>query len=95
VDKPTPVNWGVVALQLQEEALRLWLSLPVLRILDRCTGEEIEVWVDQDGLIVGYCDEMGALFRRGFARDWLIEAKRLRLLVVKREHLLRRAPLAS
>lgn len=95
MDKPTQVNWGLVVCQLQEEALRRWLSLPVLRILDRCTGRETEVYVDQEGLVVGYVDEMAALFRRGFARDWLMEAQELRKLVVQRQELLARTRLAS
>lgn len=95
MDKPTQVNWGVVALQLQEEVLRRWLALPVLRIRDRSTGRETEVYVDQQGSVFGYVDEMAALFRRGFARDWLIEAQELRKLVVQQRVLLERTKLAS
>jgi hypothetical protein len=93
--EPTQVNWGVVALQLHEEALRLWLSLPALLVHDNCTGEDIEVYVDKEGQITGYRDEMAALFRRGFARDWLLEARKLRALVLKRRQLLEYQRLAS
>lgn len=95
MQKPTYINWGVVALQLQEEALRRWFQLPVLIVRDRCTGQETAVYVDQNGCVVGYTDEMAALFRRGFARDWLKDAQELRLLVVRRHRLLKGEPLAS
>ena len=95
MEKPTEVNWGVVALQLQEHAIRRWLGIPVLRVRDRCTGQETEVYVDRDGLVVGYSDEMASLFRRGFARDWLKEAQELRLLVLRVQELLQRTKLAS
>jgi hypothetical protein len=95
VEKPSEVNWGIVALQLQEEALRRWIAIPVLRVRDRCTGQETDVYVDQNGNVVGYIDEMAALFRRGFARDWLKEAQELRLLVVRRQNLLNYVRLAS
>lgn len=95
MNNPTQVNWGVVVLRLQEEALRQWLALPVLKILDRSTGLETEVYVDQQGFVFGYSEEMAALFRRGFARDWLLEAKKLRKLVVQQQRLLEITKLAS
>ena len=87
---PSRVNWTVIALQIQEEALRCWMTLPVLQVRDNQTGELIDVSVDRFGFISGWREEMMPLFRKGFARDWLIEAKRLRQLVVRSQQLLKR-----
>lgn len=89
MEAPSEVHWESVALALQEQALRKWMGLPVLLVQDNVTGERIRIFASPTGYVVGYRKGMASLFRRGFAKDWLLDVLDVRRTYNKSQELLR------